>query len=140
MTEINEPGGEKPREWTIQWEKHWQRWIFISWKPGIYPEEMITLPFVHVIEAAPILKENAELKSEVEYSKAESRDMHNALMNRNAELDKLKAQNKILMEAMERIVGMVEVWTDEHGQKNIEEIYASRIAREALDAVRKVDL
>jgi len=40
-----------------------------------------------------------------------------------------QVQNEV---ALNRIVGMVEVWTDEHGQRNIEEIYASRIAREAL--------
>jgi len=53
------------------------------------------------------------------------------------ENEKLKAENARFKEALNRIVGMVEVWTDEHGQRKTEEIYASRIAREALKGCEK---
>lgn len=47
-------------------------------------------------------------------------------------LESLEQENGEMREALERIVGMVEVWTDEHGQRRTEEIYASRIARAVL--------
>lgn len=50
----------------------------------------------------------------------------------------LVAENERLRESLNRIVGMVEVWTDEHGQRKAEEIYASRIAREALGAGARI--
>lgn len=37
-----------------------------------------------------------------------------------------------LLEALNRIVGMTETWTDEHGQRRCDEIDASKIARSAL--------
>lgn len=50
--------------------------------------------------------------------------------------DQLEAQLAVAVEDLNRIVGMVEIWTDEHGQRKTEEIYASKIAREALVKIK----
>lgn len=55
-----------------------------------------------------------------------------AAVDANNERDSLKAEVERLKDALNRIVGMVEHWTDEHGQRRTEEIYASKIARDAL--------
>ena len=46
----------------------------------------------------------------------------------------MQAQIAPLIEALERITGMCEVHISAHGDRVTEEIYASKIAREALSA------
>lgn len=55
-----------------------------------------------------------------------------------AKLADMTEREKILEDALNRIVGMVNQWTDEYGQRRTEEIYASKIAREAIEKSSKI--
>lgn len=71
-----------------------------------------------------------------EKSRADELEIHKEQnLARILKIMELEAENTRFRVALNRIVGMVEIWTDEHGQKRTEEIYASKIAREALEGV-----
>ena len=84
-------------------------------------------------EMVELSEENEKLKAEIEHLK---QNLSEACAARD-QWRKTQLENERFKEALNRIVGMVEIWTDEHGQKKTEEIYASRIAREALKGCEK---
>lgn len=57
--------------------------------------------------------------------------------NKMSESVHLEAKLAIAVEALERITGMVETWSDQYGQSRTEEIYASTIARETLSKIKE---
>lgn len=80
-----------------------------------------------------------ELQAKLSQAKAEVWRQEDKLVavakDRDALITEIKLEREIsamLREALERTVGTVERWTDEHGQRRVEESDASRYAREAI--------